>query len=80
AEELARARPGAALTDHAAEHADRPANQHAPTVDGVTLASLHAAKGLDWDAGFLVGLAEGLLPVTYAQTEAQVEEERRRFY
>ena len=42
--------------------------QHAPTVDGVTLASLHAAKGLEWDAVFLVGLAEGTLPTTYAKT------------
>ncbi|NED93631.1 ATP-binding domain-containing protein, partial [Streptomyces sp. SID11233] len=50
------------------------------TVDGVTLASLHAAKGLEWDAVFLVGLAEGMLPITYAQTEAQIEEERRLFY
>ncbi|ASY32871.1 ATP-dependent DNA helicase UvrD2 [Streptomyces sp. CLI2509] len=80
AEELARARPGAALTDLAAELADRQANQHAPTVDGVTLASLHAAKGLEWDAVFLVGLAEGMLPITYAQTGEQVEEERRLFY
>ncbi len=51
-----------------------------PTVDGVTLASLHAAKGLEWDAVFLVGLAEGTLPTTYARTTEQVEEERRLLY
>src|SRR5690606_35375946 len=54
--------------------------QHAPVVDGVTLASLHSAKGLEWDAVFLVGLAEGTLPTTYARTEEALEEERRLLY
>ena len=56
------------------------ADQHAPTVDGVTLASLHSAKGLEWDAVFLVGLAEGTLPTTYAKTPEALEEERRLLY
>jgi DNA helicase-2/ATP-dependent DNA helicase PcrA len=54
--------------------------QHAPTVQGVTLASLHAAKGLEWDAVFLVGLAEGLVPIQRANTEDQLAEERRLLY
>ncbi|WP_415648765.1 ATP-dependent DNA helicase UvrD2 [Stackebrandtia soli] len=58
----------------------RAAAQHAPTVEGVTLASLHAAKGLEWDAVFLVGLAEGTLPTSRARTTAQLEEERRLLY
>ena len=37
--------------------------RHPPVVQGVTLASLHAAKGLEWDAAFLVGLADGTLPI-----------------
>ena len=32
----------------------RAAEQHAPVADGVTLATLHAAKGLEWDAVFVV--------------------------
>ena len=54
--------------------------QHAPTVEGVTLASLHAAKGLEWDAVFLVGLVDGHVPIVHAQTAEAVEEERRLLY
>jgi DNA helicase-2/ATP-dependent DNA helicase PcrA len=68
------------LTTFGAELARRAALQHAPTVEGVTLASLHSAKGLEWDAVFLVGLAEGTLPTTYARTPAALEEERRLLY
>ncbi|MEU4398444.1 ATP-dependent DNA helicase UvrD2 [Micromonospora orduensis] len=68
------------LTDFTEELANRAAQQHVPTVDGVTLASLHSAKGLEWDAVFLVGLAEGTLPTTYARSVEQVEEERRLLY
>jgi DNA helicase-2/ATP-dependent DNA helicase PcrA len=62
------------------ELARRAEAQHAPTVAGVTLASLHSAKGLEWDAVFLVGLADGTLPTTYAKTTEQLEEERRLLY
>jgi len=58
----------------------RAEQQHAPTVEGVTLASLHSAKGLEWDAVFLVGLSDGTLPTTYAKTPEQLEEERRLLY
>jgi len=60
---------------------DRRANeQHAPVAEGVTLATLHAAKGLEWDAVFLCGMQEGSMPITYADTPAAVEEERRLLY
>ncbi|MFD8417103.1 MULTISPECIES: ATP-dependent DNA helicase UvrD2 [unclassified Streptomyces] len=80
AEDFARARAGASLADLAVELEERRAAQHAPTVQGVTLASLHAAKGLEWDAVFLVGLTDGMLPITYAKTDEQIEEERRLLY
>ncbi|MET8153069.1 ATP-dependent DNA helicase UvrD2 [Actinoplanes sp. NPDC049668] len=68
------------LSGFCEELSRRAEQQHAPTVEGVTLASLHSAKGLEWDAVFLVGLAEGTLPTTYAKTPEQIEEERRLLY
>ncbi len=59
---------------------ERAAAQHAPTVQGVTLASLHAAKGLEWDTVVLAGCSDGLLPITMADTPEAVEEERRLLY
>ena len=58
----------------------RAAEQHAPVADGVTLATLHAAKGLEWDAVFVCGVQEGSIPITFATTPAEVEEERRLLY
>ncbi len=63
-----------------AELDERASAQHAPVVEGVTLASLHAAKGLEWDVVFLVGLSEGLLPISLAETAAALDEERRLLY
>ncbi|MCX3059322.1 ATP-dependent DNA helicase UvrD2 [Streptomyces beihaiensis] len=80
AEDFGRSRPAATLADFVAELDERAGAQHAPTVDGVTLASLHAAKGLEWDAVFLVGVAEGMMPISYARTDEQIEEERRLLY
>ncbi|ADU00580.1 ATP-dependent DNA helicase UvrD2 [Mycolicibacterium gilvum] len=59
-------------------------SRHPPVVQGVTLASLHAAKGLEWDAVYLVGLADGTLPISHALSHGPdsepVEEERRLLY
>ena len=71
---------GADLAALVAELEERAGAQHAPTVSGVTLASLHAAKGLEWDAVFLVGASEGLLPISLAETEEAIAEERRLLY
>ena len=59
---------------------ERVAYQVEPDKAGVELATIHAAKGLEWDAVFLVGVAEGLLPISYAKTAAAREEERRLLY
>jgi DNA helicase II / ATP-dependent DNA helicase PcrA len=72
--------PGASLANLHAELAARAAIGHVPLMDGATLASLHAAKGLEWDAVFLAGLTDGMLPIVYAQTDEAIEEERRLLY
>ena len=71
---------GADLDGLVAELGERAAAQNAPTVEGVTLSSLHAAKGLEWDAVLLVGVSEGLLPISLAEGPAAIEEERRLLY
>jgi DNA helicase-2/ATP-dependent DNA helicase PcrA len=77
---LAEGMPTLSLEQFNDELSRRATLQHVPTVDGVTLSSLHSAKGLEWDAVFLVGLAEGTLPVIHARTPDAVEEERRLLY
>jgi len=68
------------LEGFVAELDRRAHEQHAPVAEGVTLATLHTAKGLEWDAVFLCGLQEGSLPISYADTPAAIEEERRLLY
>jgi DNA helicase II / ATP-dependent DNA helicase PcrA len=68
------------LTAFVAELERRASEQHAPVADGVTLATFHAAKGLEWDAVFLAGLQDGTLPITYADSLDEIEEERRLLY
>jgi DNA helicase-2/ATP-dependent DNA helicase PcrA len=72
--------PPARLTDLVRELDERAAAQHAPTVEGVTLASLHAAKGLEWSCVFLVGCSDGLIPISMAEGVEAIEEECRLMY
>ncbi|AKK02562.1 ATP-dependent DNA helicase UvrD2 [Corynebacterium epidermidicanis] len=81
-EELGNATPDLDLIGALHELKNRADAKNPPNMQGVTLASLHAAKGLEWDAVFLVGLVENTLPISYAikAGDAQIEEERRLFY
>jgi DNA helicase-2/ATP-dependent DNA helicase PcrA len=59
---------------------ERQSSGHEPTVQAVNLATLHSAKGLEWPTVFLIGLSEGLVPISYASNFEQIDEERRLFY
>jgi DNA helicase-2/ATP-dependent DNA helicase PcrA len=80
ADDLYATSPQASLGDFAAELTQRSELGHAPAARGVTLASMHAAKGLEWDAVLLPGLVEGLMPIVHARTPGAVQEERRLLY
>lgn len=71
---------GTTLQTFVADLAERATAQHDPPVEAVTLATLHSAKGLEWPVVFVIGLADGLLPIGYATTPEAVEEERRLLY
>ena len=79
-DDYVRSHPDAVAADLVAELEERAQAQHAPLGQGVVLSSLHAAKGLEWDAVALVGVHEGSLPFILATTPEAVAEERRLFY
>ena len=80
AAELAASDPDADLGRFVDDLDRRASEQHAPVADGVTLTTLHAAKGLEWDSVFVAGVQDGTLPISMAEGPAEVEEERRLLY
>jgi len=71
---------GTTLKDFVDDLFERQAAQHEPTLSAVTIATLHSAKGLEWDSVHLVGISEGLVPISYAKTAEAIDEERRLLY
>ncbi|MCS5719097.1 ATP-dependent helicase [Herbiconiux sp. CPCC 205763] len=72
--------PGTTFRQFTDELMERQSSQHEPTVRAVTLATLHSAKGLEWPVVFIVGVAEGLVPISYATGFQGIDEERRLLY
>lgn len=70
----------AGIREFVKELEERNADHNTPSTNAVVLSSLHAAKGLEWDIVFLVGLAEGVLPINYAEEKTDIEEEKRLLY
>ena len=73
------------LRGYLREVEDRVQQNNPPTMPVVTLATLHAAKGLEWERVYLIGASEGILPLvnsgnSAALTDAVIAEERRLFY
>ena len=64
------------LRGYLREVEDRVQQNNPPTMPVITLATLHAAKGLEWERVFLIGASDGQLPVA----DAPLDEERRLFY
>lgn len=70
----------ATIQTFANELEERQRSQHEPTRESITLSTIHAAKGLEYKAVFIIGAIEGYLPISYAKTELQIAEEQRLFY
>ena len=49
-------------------------------VQGVTLSTMHSAKGLEFEVVFVPSIVEEVIPHKKSETLDQIEEERRLFY
>ncbi|MBH0131294.1 ATP-dependent helicase [Salinibacterium sp. NK8237] len=74
------AAPEMTLREFVADLVDRQSSNNEPLRSAVNLATLHSAKGLEWECVHLIGLNEGLLPISYARTPEAIDEERRLLY
>ncbi len=72
--------PETTLRDFSTELLRRQESKHEPTLEAVTLSTIHSAKGLEWKTVFIAGLSEGLLPISLATTPEGINEERRVLY
>ena len=71
------------LRTYLREVEDRVQQNNPPIMPVTTLATLHAAKGLEWERVFLMGVSDGILPLENNSTtgdQASIDEERRLFY
>ncbi len=70
------------LRGYLREVEDRVQQNNPPTMPVITLATLHAAKGLEWERVFLIGASEGILPLSSGGvlSDIALNEERRLFY
>jgi DNA helicase-2/ATP-dependent DNA helicase PcrA len=59
---------------------ERQASLDPPVAEAVSVATMHAVKGLEYDSVHVVGVAEGLMPLVHATTQWQLDEERRLLY
>lgn len=74
------ARPGMSFRAFTDELMARQEARHEPTMHAVTLASVHSAKGLEWESVHIIGMSEGLMPISYATGIESISEERRLVY
>lgn len=70
----------AELEEYLRELDERTSSIHEPERNAVTLATVHSAKGLEWDTVFLPSLNQGVFPGSRAVSEQELAEERRLFY
>jgi len=76
------------LQDFLAEFTIEPpeygASREPRALDGekpLTLSTIHSAKGLEWECVYLIGLIDGILPVSFSfEDNEKIEEEHRLFY
>ena len=73
--------PGVSLSDYLESITLESDIDHMDESDNVTLATIHAVKGLEFKVVFIVGLEEGIFPISRAfNLKKDMEEERRLMY
>ncbi|MGO1537872.1 MAG: ATP-dependent helicase [Leucobacter sp.] len=71
---------GTGMREFSDELHTRQRAHHEPTVEAVTLSAIHAAKGLEWSLVHIIGVNEGMLPISHAVRDDDIDEERRLAY